>query len=459
MTLAGRMARFARDVDIEDVSDSALAAATAAIADALACAIGATQQPTTKLLRDYATRRSAHCQASLLGTAERVDVTLAALVNGSAVRDLDANDLYATAPGRDTGHFSDAVPALLAVAEQTGASGSELLAATVAVYELQAALAESYLWLDRGLHPVSQVAWAAPAAAGRLAGLSEEQIIHAIGLSGTTSGLILQSWLKPTTAIPSIKAASTGLVAMRALESVELAALGITAPPDALETLLDRLPSSVEAERFELLKASSTRAIERNIIKRYPAQIYTQAAVAAAVHLSREIESVDDIALATVYGHRNVAAGVQGSGAAYTPQTREAADHSTPFVVAMALRDGDLTPASYVGEPWRDPDMLDLMQRVDLVIDPDADRAFDEAGRIGCALVVEMVDGRRLEVTVDQPPGHPDNPLDRPQHLAKLRSLADPVLGDGTAERLLAASEALIDAPNLDALLSACRPR
>jgi 2-methylcitrate dehydratase PrpD len=193
------------------------------------------------------------------------------------------------------------------------------------------------------------------------------------------------------------------------------------------------------------------------MLKRYPAQIYTQAAAQAAIRLHPEIGPVEAVAVATVYGHRNVAAGVQGSAGAYRPETRGAADHSTPFVVAVGLRDGDLTPASYDGEPWRDPALLDLMQRVDLVIDPEFERAMVEEGWFGCRLVVELLDGRRLEATVEQQAGHPDRPLSRDDLLAKMRGFTDPRLGPGAAERLLERAAALPGAPDVSALVAACR--
>ena len=405
------MAAFATDLTWDDLSKESIEAAKRAIADTLSCAIGAAELPSVKLLRDYAKTRSGREIATLIGDGAKVDPALAALVNATAARELDANDLYATAPGRDTGHFSDSIPALLAIAEQHKTSGKDLILATVIAYEIQAALAEGYLWMDRGLHSVSQVAWAVPAAAGRLMGLTQQEIVNAIGLSGSTGGLILNSWLKPSKSIPMLKGASAGFAAMRGIEAAELAKAGFTAPPDALETLFDRLESDADHARFDRLENREHFAITRNIIKRYPAQIYTQSAIEAAIELSAKIDSVDDIAVATLYGHRNVAAGVQGSGAAYTPETREAADHSTPFVVAIGLRDGDLTPASYDGEPWRDEDLLDLMRRIDLVIDPDLDAAFDNERKIGCRLLVEMLDGTVLETSVDQPEGHPDRPL------------------------------------------------
>lgn len=462
MSHAETIAEFALGLTFDAIPDEVKRSATLAVGDTLVCSLGAIEEPGPKILREYVLRNAAHHEASLLGGSsdeDRVDISLAALVNGALARDLDANDLYAGPPGRDTGHFSDAIPAVLAAAERTGATGAEFLTAVVIVYEVQAALASAYCWMARGLHSVSQLAWAIPAAAGRLLGLGHDQIVSAIGLSGTTGGLTLNSWLKPGASMPLIKGGAPGFVGKQALEATELAGLGFTAPADALETLFDRLPADADPTPFEQLGQPGHFTTARNMLKRYPAQIYTQSAIEAAAALHPQIDSVEEIAVATVYGHRGVAAGVQGSGAAYTPLTRAAADHSTPFVVATALRDGDLSPASYDGEPWLDPEMIDLMRRIDLVIDPGFETGLTEHGRFGCRLVVELLDGRRLESTVEQQRGHPDNPLSRDELLAKMRGLADRRLGEGTADRLLAAVEALPDAPNLDQLLAACRSK
>jgi 2-methylcitrate dehydratase len=448
MTLAQRIASFATHLSWDDLSSASIEAAKRSLADTIACAIGAEKQPAVRAARDFAKARSARELSTILGSGERVEPALAALVNATAARDLDANDLYATAPGRDTGHFSDSIPALLAVAEHRRSSGKDLILATVIAYEIQAALAEGYLWMDRGFHSVSQVTWAVPAAVGRLMGLTEQEITNAIGLAGSTGGLILQSWLKPTGSIPSIKASSAGFAAMRGVEAADLAVLGMTAPDDALETLFDRFDSNAQLERFDRMKSRDEFAITRTIIKRFPSQIYTQSAVQAAIELSGQIGSVDDIAVVTLYGHRNVASGVQGSGASYTPKSREAADHSTPFVVAMGLRDGDLTPSSYDGEPWLDDDLLDLMQRIDLVIDPEMDRALDTEGKLGCRLLVEMIDGAVLETTVDQPEGHPDHPMSDEALQRKMAGL----VGAERASKLSTAVSDLSDAPDVSGL-------
>jgi len=450
MYFAEMIADYALGLRFEDLPQPVVAMALTAIADTLACAVGAVGEEGPEMLRGYARAHAARAESTLIGGSERVDLSLASLVNCSLARDIDANDIYFGTPGRDGGHFSDAIPALLAAAEATGSSGREFITSVVIAYEVQAVLAESYLWMNRGLHSVSQVSWAIPAAAGRLLGLNREQIVSAIGLAGTTGGLILQSWLRPSSSLPLIKGGAPGFAARQALEATVLAQHGYTAPPDALETLFDRLPSEVDSASFKNLERPFTFKTTRTILKRFPAQIYTQSAAQAAVSLHPRIDSVDNIAVATVYGHRNVVAGVQGSAAAYVPETRGAADHSTPFVVAVGLRDGDLTPASYDGEPWLDDGLRDLMRRVDLVIDPEFERGLIEEGRFGCRLVVELLDGRRLEATIPQQKGHPDNPLSRDELLAKMRTLTGNKLGEDSAERLLSQVESLPDAENVN---------
>jgi len=381
------------------------------------------------------------------------------MVGCTLVRDLDANDLYAGIPGRDTGHFSDAIPAVLADAEAVGANGRELLTAIVAVYELQAALADAYLWMHRGLHSVSQVAWALPAVLGRLRRMPRDRVVSAIGTAGTMTGLILQSWLG-TGDITEIKAISTGLAAAGAVRAADLAEKGLSAPPNALETLFRRLPSDGRTERFSYLTGCVPTAVERMIFKRYPAQIYVQAAIEAAIaarhHLN--LNGPEDIECINLWGHSQVAAGVQGGPEAFRPTTRESADHSTPFAVAVAVRDGDLSAASYHGEPWTDPGIVRLMDRTALTVDPAFDRELNERGRLGCRLIMQTVDGREATAVVTQQHGHPDRPLNTEQFQAKAASLVDPELGDGAAGQLWEVVEYLPNLRSIKPLVSACVP-
>lgn len=131
---AQRLARFAANLRHDQIPDEVTQAAARNLADTLACAIAAAVDPEAKAIticRDYALRGLSRPEATILGSADQTDLRSAALVNCTMARYIDANDIYMGRPGRDTGHFSDITPALVATAEKTGALGRDLLAAIV----------------------------------------------------------------------------------------------------------------------------------------------------------------------------------------------------------------------------------------------------------------------------------------------------------------------------------------
>ena len=163
----------------------------------------------------------------------------------------------------------------------------------------------------------------------------------------------------------------------------------------------------------------------RQTIKSYPAQIYTQAAIEATLALHAQGVRAPDVRRLTLSGHSGVCAGVQGSDAAFTPASREAADHSAPFVMAMALLRGKMTLREYQNAPWLDNDVRDVMSRIDLIVDPQREREFVQQGALGVELTAHLADGRVLNTEVNQPKGHPDAPLTDSELLAKMRWLLE----------------------------------
>ena len=342
-TLAQTMAEFAFALRFDSIPKEIVAAARRHLADTLACALGARNAATVADLRKYAIAKGGRADATIIGVADKVPAGLAVLVNGTMVRYLDANDIFVLRRGGASGHFSDGTAALLALAEQYRRSGEELLTCLVASYELQGALAESFNFWDSGLHPLTNVAWVVPIVAARLAGATAAQAVHACGLSVATS-TVLNTWIRPAHPIPAIKAVAVGMVLERVLETAECAALDVTATEDALETAFACFSVQrnfrIDPTRTERL--GQHWSMSRNMIKVYPAQINTQAAIEAAVRLYQNGIRPDGVRKLILYGHRNVCGGVQGSPQAFAPSSREAADHSTPYVTAMALNCGRL---------------------------------------------------------------------------------------------------------------------
>jgi 2-methylcitrate dehydratase len=457
-TFAEIMADYTFSLRCDSIPAKVMTAARRHLADSMACALGAYNTKAAQAVRRYAVEQSGREDATIIGTDRKVPAGLAALVGGTMVRYLDANDIYVFSRGGPSGHCSDGTPALLALAEKYGCSGEELLACLVASYELQGALAESFNFWDCGLHAETNVAWAVPAVAARLMGATPKEAVHACGLSVAT-GSVLNTWLRPGHNVPMIKGVAVGMVLRRALEAAELAKLGVTATEDALETVFSSLgplsDSAIDTTCVE--KLGSRWTTTRNMIKAYPAQLYTQAAIEAVLRLYRAGVRSDRVRKLTLYGHRSVCGGVQGSPQAFAPASQEAADHSTPYVMAMALLRGRLTSREYDGAPWETPEVKAVMSKIELVRDPERDRALDTDGFLGVRLVAELTDGGVEEIMVHQPKGHPDSPLSDAELLEKMTWLLEDLAPVGTPRRLLDLCSRLSTPEDVRELVATCR--
>jgi 2-methylcitrate dehydratase len=457
-TFAQIMAEFTFGLNYDSIPAEVMTAARRHLADSMACALGAYDTEAARAVRKFAIEKGGRAEATVLGTDRKVPAGLAALVNGTMVRYLDANDIFVMSRGGAAGHCSDGSPALLALAEEFQRSGEELLTCLVASYELQGALAESFRFREHGLHPLTPAAWVVPIVGARLIGVTAAAAVHACGLSIAT-GTVLNTWLRPAHTIPMIKSVAVGLALERALESAELAALGVTATEDAFETAFSCFANGADdrVDAAQVEKLGRQWNMTRNMIKLYPAQINTQAAVEAVLDLHRSGVRADAVRKLILYGHRNVCGGVQGSPEAFAPASREAADHSTPYVMAMALLRGRLTSREYDGAPWEIAEVKTLMAKFELTEEPARNRALDTEGILGVRLVAELTDGRMEEITVRQPKGHPDAPLSDAELLEKMTWLLESLAPVHTPARLLDVCGHLLTISDVKRLVETCK--
>ena len=124
-TLAQTMVEFTFGLHYDSIPAEVTTAARRYLADSIACALGAYDAEAARSLRRYAIEKGGRAEATILGTDRKVPAGLAALVNGTMVRHLDANDIFVFSRGGASGHCSDGTPGLLALAEQHGRSGEE----------------------------------------------------------------------------------------------------------------------------------------------------------------------------------------------------------------------------------------------------------------------------------------------------------------------------------------------
>src|SRR5439155_805207 len=134
----------------------------------------------------------------------------------------------------------------------------------------------------------------------------------------------------------------------------------------------------------------------------------------------------------------------------WDPETRETADHSIPYLVAAAIRDGGVTPATFAPSRIKDPALRPVIKKLTVVEEPDFTRRYPAES---CTRVeVTTTDGRRVTAETSHPKGHYRNPLTDGEVEAKFRGLAPRALGAGQCDRVLAEVRGLEDTATLDGL-------
>jgi 2-methylcitrate dehydratase len=396
------------------------------------------------------TTGGAGSQVTGVAPQHRVSTEWAAWANGVAVRELDFHDTFLAA---EYSHPGDNVPALVAVAQHRGLDGAALLRGIVTGYEVQVDLVRA---ISLHAHKIDHVAHLGPSVAaglGTMLGLSTEVVHQAIGQALHTTTATRQSRKGE---ISSWKAYAPAYAGKAAVEAVDRAMRGQGSPAPIYEGedgviawLLDGPGASYDVPLPA--PGASKRGILDTYTKEHSAEYQAQAWIDLARRLGRAHPALRDpaqvrsIVLHTSH-HTHV---VIGSGAGdpqkYDPTaSRETLDHSIPYIVAVALQDGEWHhERSYAPARAQRPDTVELWQRITTAEDPawtaryhstdPAEKAF--GGRIE----VEFVDGTTLVDEIAVADAHPlgARPFGREDYVRKFRTLAEGVLPDAEVERFV----------------------
>jgi 2-methylcitrate dehydratase len=342
---------------------------------------------------------------------------------------LDLNDYLigeSHAEPETAGHPSDNVPVALAIGGTRGRAGRDILAAIAIGYELYARLQQA---LDRapGWDGVTASGVVVPAIAGRLMELSQQQLAHALALGASRAATpsIVRGG-----AISAAKSLANAMVAQSGVQAALLAEQGATGPLTILDDARGLRGVLVRAKPSSLCAPfPPDGAIMRAHVKAYPCVNTGQSAVAAALKL-HELIGGNAAALSRIeitMADYKVTKRHQDDPARRDPLSREAADHSFPFVVAVALLDGRFGAEQFDNERWRDDSVRALMSRI--VMRRDALWNARAPGSYPCAIVATDGHGRQHRVEVDYPPGYSRSGLDEAIVVDKFHAVTDRVLG------------------------------
>jgi 2-methylcitrate dehydratase len=445
--LAERLAAYAHKLRYDDLDAATVERVKSHVVDTIGCGIAAFDERPVRICRDIALVRSGGA-SSVIGTGRRTSPDLASFANGAAFRYYDLNDVYT---GRFSGHPSDNIAPCLAVAEAERASATELITAIVLAYEVNCRLIDAFDLSTRGWDPPVFSLPAVALAAGKLMKLPPDKLAQAVNLAvndhipmGQTRTQTLSDW----------KGLADAEAGRNAVFAAMLARGGITGPSPIFEGRrgffqLVSGPADFDVNAFG--RRDVPFRIHQCGMKAYPAVVYSQTAIVAGIALGKEVGDLNRVSAVEIATTRR---GYQQAGSEvekWTPDTRDTADHSLPYIAARAMFDGDISNDSYAPKKLRDPRILAFMRKITVKEDPAFAAPSGNAPPTRITAILD--DGKRIARQVDNMPGFPGQPMSRPDAERKFRSNVGKRWSSKRTDAILQALWALDRTKDLSVLL------
>ncbi len=423
------------------------------LVDTMGCGIGGYDSEPAEIARSMADGVQGRLASRVLGTSAHTTPDLAAFANGVAVRYLDCNDSYFSPGG---GHPSDMIPAVLAVADPLQADGPTVITAVALAYEVFCRLSDEVVTSDLGWDQAIFSVIGAVCGAAKVLGLDQEQTGNAISLAisphlplGVTRTGELSMW----------KGCATASASRSAVFAAQLAGKGMSGPGEPFEGRRGLWEQATGREVLipgfplgDMREGDDPFRITRTIFKAYPSQIHTQAPIGLALQLREKVQA-ENISSVHIDTYKVAASTASSEPEKWDPKTRETADHSIPWLVASALLDGPVTPASFGDERIASDAIRDIMSRMTLV--EEADFTARYPGEYNCRITLTDSDGARHSVHTAWPRGHRSNPMTDAEVEAKFRNFAGVALSGDQCDRALETIWSLDELPNLEPVFDA----
>jgi 2-methylcitrate dehydratase len=420
MTRVEQLAAFVARASYEDLSEEASRELKIHVLDALGCAIGAIEGAPIRMLRLQLEDFGGNPLVTLIGGGKTA-TDRAAFYNSALVRYLDYNDSYLAE--KETCHPSDNLGAVLAASEYAKRSGKAFLTALAMAYQVQCRLSDIAPVRAKGFDHTTQGAYAVATGVAKALGLTQEQTAHAVAISGTANNALR---ITRTGRLSNWKGLAYPNTAFDVIHASFLAMRGITGPFEVfegnkgfMETIAGPFEIDWQQENLEIVRHTS--------IKQYNAEFHSQSALEGILELKAfyqvrpgEIERIEieifDVAYHIIGGGEE--------GDKYHVRTKEEADHSLPYLVAVALLDGEVTPAQYTPERIMREDVQALLRKVS--VRPDDALSIHFPAEMPCRIRIFLTGSRVLRLEKWDYAGFYTRPLTWEQAEAKFERLATP---------------------------------
>ena len=430
MSLSLKLARRALNITYDQLPADVIHQVKRVLLDTIACALAAFSRTQCKLVKELILSLGGTAESTIIGSNIKTSCINATLVNSVMVRYLDFNDmlLFLLEDGRFTGaHASDSISPILAVAERQHCTGAEFIVAVVSSYEVMGRLASGARAApeQRGWHSsMAFTPYGVAVGSGKILGLDEERITNAMGIAGAYSQT-LSIADHPKEQMTMLKGIAPALIAQNGLLLALLAERGHTGPHRILEGASGFIQVVLDG-RFDstaLTSEDGKYIINQTILKPFVADGSTQGHLFATVDLVRRysIKPEDVMNIEITAGQRCVEH--TGGHSRRRPMSKEEADHSSYYLTAIAIKDGEVGPEQHTLSKIQDPLVHQLIDKVTLKAD---NRFFHQAGQSR----ITTNSGKTYLQKIEYPKGHFKNPMSDPEIEVKFRRCAQNILSE-----------------------------
>lgn len=440
-SISRRIAEFAVNLKFEDLPQEVVHEAKRYLYDSIGCAYGGYHTKDVNIIRDIYLKMGGTGEATTFGFGDKLPAVNAALINSLAIRALDFNDIYWK---EDPSHPSDIIPAALSVGELTDSSMKEAIVAIVLAYEFEQRLCEFAVpgVRERKWHHATLTQFVSPITAGKMLGLTVDEMVNAIGISGShnhtigcpTAGKLtmMKNTVDPMAVQSGVFAA---LMAKKGYSGTEAIFEGKEGFMDVYgpDWNLDKLMSDWGI-RYKILDCS---------MKAFPTEALTHTHITATLNVMKKnnlsYKDIDEVTITTIAR----ACDILFDPHKYEPDSRETADHSLPYCIAAAIVDGKITTQSFSDEKLKDPAIWEVIKKIKGEASEEFEKMFP--AKQPSRALIKTKDGNTYTEYLEFPKGDPREPMTEEDLDNKFNSLSEGLLTD---ERKIELKEVIFGCEN-----------
>jgi len=438
-TISQRWAKFTLELKYDNIPPEAIKEAKRFLLDSVGCAFSALNNKDTQAAYNYLEDLGGKKQATIIGWGTKTNLPQATLMNSLLIRALDYNDIYWE---QDPSHPSDIIPAVLSTGEFMKKNGKEVLTGIILAYELEMRLCKAAFPGVReiGWHHATLTQFVSPVIAGRMLGLSEEEIVAAIGISGSshfTLGGVVAGHLT------NMKNAADSFAVEAGVRAALLAIKGYTGPVEVFEGKegLFEVLNKVKWNKDVLTKGLGEEfLINQCGYKAFPTEALTHQPITAAIEVMKE-NNLDPKEIKEVLVETTTrGADILSDPSKYKPTTKETADHSLPYCIAVAVAKGNVLPSDFEDDTLRDPFVWSLLDKIKVVANPEIDALFPKVKR---AIVTIKTPKGEFKKQEDFAKGQPERPLSEEELISKFKANSKKKISSSRMEDIIKATQEL----------------